>query len=143
MAGASNSFAVALMNHFFRGDVINTSSSQPSAIYLSLHEGDPTDAGLTSKELYGANYARKIVTFSAPQTDELNVTTMVNSNSITFYNLPSAMVTHVGLWSSETGGTMLESGLITSIDATPRTQIELNNGDNLAFGIGIIKITVL
>lgn len=64
MAGKSNAFETDLLELIFNGTAIaniadNASSSPATNLYVSLHTGDPTDAGdQTSNECAYTSYAR-------------------------------------------------------------------------------------
>ena len=67
MAGKSNAFETDLLELIFNGTAIaniadNASSSPATNLYVSLHTGDPTDAGdQTSNECAYTSYARVAV----------------------------------------------------------------------------------
>lgn len=144
MGGFSNFYAEAVANHFFRGDVDSSEQERPEELYLSLHVGDPTDAGSSGDELEGGSYSRQRVFFAEPDTDFVNntyVTFTKNSNNIIFPNMPASEITHIGIWTQLTGGRLMFSDNVYISAATP-TSIILNNGDSLAVPEGYIKIYI-
>lgn len=84
-----------------------TTYTKPTAVYVSLHTADPTDAG-TGAEVSGGSYARKVMTFSAAATVS-STTTASNTADIVWTNLPSTTVTHAAIWDASTTGNMLYS----------------------------------
>jgi hypothetical protein len=144
MGGFSNVYATAVANHFFRGDLASTEQSRPEELYLSLHAGDPTDAGLTADELEGGSYVRQRIYFSAPDTDPVNgtyVTFIMNANNLTFPNLPASEIAYIGIWTELNGGLLVFSDNIYISAETP-TSVILNNGDTLSIPEGYIKIYI-
>ena len=96
--------------------------TRPTAWYLALFTSDPTDAG-SGTELSGGSYSRKSVTFTVSGNTASNVADAVYSL------LPAAVVTHVGVYTASTGGTLLHYGELTSA----RT-VEENDGLTIAAG---------
>lgn len=88
----------------------------PSNLYLSLHTADPTDAGSFAAEVStsGTGYARQLITGSMNFTDSSSGISQ-NTSPIAFPVITGAYgtVTHIGISSALTGGTMLFSGPIT------------------------------
>lgn len=66
--------------------------------YVSLHTGSPGSSG--ASEVSGGGYARKAVTWGAASAGVATQT-----GSVTFDVPASTTVTHIGVWSSATGGT--------------------------------------
>ena len=144
MGGFSNFYAEAVANHFFRGDVDSVAADRPEELYLSLHAADPTDAGSSGDEIEGGSYFRQRIFFGAPDTDLVNnvdLTFILNSNSVIFPNMPASAITHIGIWTELNGGRLLFSDNIYISSATP-TSVVLNNGDTLSIPEGYIKIYI-
>jgi len=97
-----------ILNHVLR----NTAYTSPgTAIYVSLHTADPTDAG-TGTEVSGTNYARVQVTaWDSPASRAT-----ANTNAITFSAAGSSWgtVTHVGIWDASSAGNLLFYGALTA-----------------------------
>lgn len=96
-----------ILNHVLR----NTAYTSPgTAIYVSLHTADPTDAG-TGTEVTGTNYARVQVTaWDAPASRAT-----ANTNAITWSAAGSnwGTVTHIGIWDASTTGNLLFYGALS------------------------------
>ena len=140
MSVLSQHAATAFMNHFLRGDVVGTIQAQPLDLYLALHLGDPTSAGLSSTELSGGSYRRQRITFAEPVLEGTEFYT-TNRSLITFIGLPNSVVTYFGIWDAESGGRMWLSGAMTGIDATPTTAYTFNANDTLRIPAGILRVT--
>ena len=134
MANMSNYLEVELRKHLFR----TGSFTKPTALGVSLHTADPTDAG-GGAEVSGGSYARVNVppldaNWTAP--DATGGLTD-NAAAITF-PVPTAnwgVVTHFGIWDATTAGNLLVHGAL----AAPKT---INNGDAApSFAIGALDVT--
>lgn len=69
--------------------------------WISLHGADPGETGTASAEITGGAYTRKQATITITgNTASLNQT-------ITWEGMPAVSVGGVGIWSAQTGGTML------------------------------------
>lgn len=112
MAGASDYLEVQLRKHLLR----TGSFTKPTALYLALWVGDPTDTGSAGAEVSGGSYARINLApldanWSAP--DSTGGTSQ-NQSDITFPS-PTAnwgTVTHFAIWDAVTSGNMLFSGTL-------------------------------
>lgn len=79
-----------------------------AAAYVSLHAGSPGTTGVN--EITGGTpaYARKAATWAAGTVDGVVTTTVT-------FDVPSGTtVTYCGIWSAATGGTFLDSSIVTS-----------------------------
>ncbi len=136
MSQMSDYLEVELRKHIFR----TGSFTKPTALWISLHTADPTDAATgaevsTTGTAYGrVNLAPLDANWTAASATD-GITT--NAVAITF-GVPTAnwgVVTHFGIWDASTAGNMLTYGQLTS----PKT---INNGDPApSFAIGAISIT--
>jgi hypothetical protein len=136
MAGLSDYLENALVNHTLR----NSSLTSPTAVYVSLHTANPTDAGNGAEvSTVDTGYSRATVTttggtaFVAP-TD--GVTS--NASAVNFAS-PSAswgLVTHFGIWDAASGGNMLFHAPLT-----PPEGKTINNGDSVSFAGGALTVT--
>jgi len=118
---------------YWRNAVIDTMTSGGSGItaitpYVSLHTADP---GLTgTSEVTGGSYARQTVAFSAASSGAT-----ANTGAVTFTDMPSATITHVGLWDSLSGGNFLYGDVLTN-----GSQI-VNSGGSFEFPIGDLDLS--
>lgn len=100
---------------------------------VSLHTASP---GLTgANEVTGGSYARQTVTFGAPATGG-GGRQIANSAAVTFTGMPSATVTHFGLWDAASAGNFLYG------DALAASQV-VNAGGTFEFPIGDLTVTEL
>lgn len=76
-------------------------ATPPSAIYLSLLDGDPSIEGDASTEIAGLT--RQLVTLSAAENGVATIT-----NPITFTSPPSGRAVYWATFDAVTGGNMLE-----------------------------------
>lgn len=86
---------MALTNAFLNKmiDFLNTDT-----LYMSLHTADPTTTG--ANEVSGSPYQRQQISFGAPASGQVT-----NSNNPEFSVPNNTTVTHIGLWTAQTGGT--------------------------------------
>jgi len=118
---------------YWRNAVIDTMTTGGSGItaitpYVSLHTADP---GLTgASEVTGGSYARQTVTFSAASSGAT-----ANTAAVTFTDMPSATITHVGLWDSLSSGNFLYGDVLTN-----GSQI-VNSGGSFEFPIGDLDLS--
>lgn len=100
----------------------------PAACYISLHTADPGTTG--ADEVTGGSYGRQGDTvFSAAASLASD-----NDSAISFTGMPSATVTHVGIWDSESSGEFLCGGSLgasKSVDA----------GDTVTISAGDLDVT--
>lgn len=100
---ATNDFEEIILSAFN-----GTTQAASAKIYLSLLLSDPTETGKAGTEVSYVGYKRKQIGFDVPQKDGEDVT-IVNLEEIEFALATEAggTVTHIGVHTSETGGTML------------------------------------
>lgn len=113
MGAISQYLGNAFLNAAFR----NTAFSSPSQVFLSLHTAEPGDTG-TGAEVSGGNYARQQVTFNAPH-DVSGKQTIENSADISFPVASASWgtITHVGIWTLASGGSLLWYGALNASKA--------------------------
>ena len=100
--------------------------------YVSLHTGDPGETG--ANEVTGGSYARQAGSFGAAAAGAVTTTATID-----FTGMPSATITHVGIWSASTatasanfvwGGTLTASKSVGAGDtfriATGDLDVSLN-----------------
>jgi hypothetical protein len=101
--------------------------------YVSLHTADP---GLTgASEASGGSYARQTVTFGTIA-DGGSGRQMANTAAVTYTSMPSATITHVGLWDASSSGNFLYGDALTA-------QQVVNSGGTFEFPIGNLTVTEL
>lgn len=124
----TNDLETELLDHVFAGNAF----ASPSALYVSLHTGDPGETGSTSNEVSGGAYARQTATFTV--TDD----TATTSAAIEFPTATSSYgtVTHIGVHSASTG----TSGFLAYAALTDGKTIA--TGDVFRIPAGDIDITL-
>lgn len=130
MAALTDYLENALLNEVLRG----VNYVPPTTVYLALFTSATTDAG-GGTEVTGGSYARQAVTFDAPGavgTAGAGVT--ANSGTITYTNMPTAVVTHCAIFDAVTAGNMLLHGALTASK-------NVSAGDTLTFAAGDLDIT--
>jgi len=90
--------------------IFNNTALQVAQAYLSLHTGDPSTTG--ANEVTGGSYARQTI----PQVASSSGTYTSDAN-IDFTDMPSTTVTHIGIWSAESGGTFYCGASLSSSQA--------------------------
>lgn len=134
MSQMSDYLEVELRKHIFR----TGSFTKPSALYVSLHTADPTDAG-TGTEVSGGSYARvQRDPLDANWTGASSTSGLTDNAAAITFPSPTAnwgVVTHFAIWDASTSGNMICYGSLT----TPKT---INNGDAApSFATGDLDIT--
>ena len=106
MASASNATETLLLKYSLTTDAV----TRPTAWYIGLHTADVTDAG-TGTEVTGNGYARTAVSFTVTND------TATNSATVTFPTASGGSwgtVSHLGIWSASSGGTLYYHGILTA-----------------------------
>lgn len=120
-----------MLDWFFGLDTI----TEPATLYLALSTADPGETGSTIAEP-GDTYARQPVGVG---TDNWTRTagSVVNDNVITFPEAGASWgtITHVALFSAESGGTFYGSGGLTQSQA-------IGDGQTLSIPVGDLAITL-
>jgi hypothetical protein len=95
------------------------------AVFVSLHDGDPSTSG--TNELTGGSpaYARKAITWNAAASGAIDD----SSNGIVFDIPAGSDVTHCGFWSAVSGGTFYGSDDVTTESFTGQGQYTLTDAD--------------
>ena len=131
MSQASNYLEEAILNYFFRNQVV----AQPTTIYLALYINDPTDAD-TGTEVSGGGYSRKQVIFGAPaQTGDKCV---ISNNAKIEFDIATTdwgSVSHWGIRTAASGGNLLCRGSFSRVE---NVQI----GNRLTIEIGNLQISM-
>lgn len=97
--------------------------------FLALYTASPTASG-GGTEVSGGSYARKAITFGA-----ISAGAMSNSSGITFTGLPTATITHYGIFDAATGGTFKGYGSLNA-------PVSAASGDQVQFPTGSISVSV-
>ena len=97
--------------------------------YLALYTATPTISG-GGTEVPGGSYARLPITFGT-----ITAGSMSNTAAITFSGLPNSNITHYGILTAVTGGTLKVFGTLNS------TAVVIS-GDQVQFPIGSIVINL-
>lgn len=97
--------------------------------YLALYTSNPTAAD-TGTEVSGGSYVRRPITFGS-----LSGGAISNTVAISFSGLPTATITHYGIRSAASGGTLRAFGPLNSVAATV-------NGDEVVFNIGTVQVSI-
>ena len=106
MSQASNYVEEAILNYFFRNQVV----TQPTVVYLALYINDPTDAD-TGTEISGGGYSRKQVVFGAPA--QVGDKAVISNNAKIEFDIATTdwgQVSHWALRTAAGGGNMLCRG---------------------------------
>ena len=90
--------SVFLRNAVLSKILRNTNFTFPT--YLSLHDGDPGITG--ADEIAGGSYARALI--STTQWDAAASAQADTNVVVTFLDLPSVTLTHIGLWDAASSG---------------------------------------
>lgn len=109
-----------------------TTYTKPSAVYVSLHTANPADDA-SGAEVSGGSYARQAATFSAATTDGGGASTAITSAALNWTNLPTATVTHVGIYDAATSGNLLYYGALSSSKS-------ITSGDNFTINTGSLVV---
>jgi len=97
--------------------------------YLALYTATPTVSG-GGTEVTGGSYARKAITWGSTVG-----ATRSNTIAISFTAMPAANITHYGIHTALTGGTLKAFGALNA----PITTI---SGDEVVISIGSVQATV-
>lgn len=99
-------FKTTVANQILDKILKNTDFTPASALYISLHAGDPGETG--TNEVTGGSYIRKVATFNSAATKATS-----NVAAVTYTGMPATTVTHVGIWSADTGGAFWWGGALS------------------------------
>ena len=129
MAALSDHAEVLILNYL----MTTTSVTRPTAWYVALYTGAPSDAG-GGTEVSGSGYVRKAVTW-ATATGTAGTTSNSNAPSFTASGGAFGTVTHIGIHDAESGGNLLWHGAMTASKT-------IADGDTLEFSVGNIDLTL-
>ena len=109
------------------------SFTMPAGVHCALFTSDPADDA-SGAELAGGSYARQAITFDLAATDGVTGdTSAANTNKVDFLDLPTATITHIGLYDAATLGNLLYYGPLQASKS-------VTAGDNLTLNIGQLTI---
>ena len=100
----------------------------PSTVYLALHTADPADDESGAE----VDVARQAITFNAAHA---TAGTATNSSAETFSSMPTATVTHIGIWDHLSAGNLLFHGAVTASKA-------VTSGDSITVAADAITVTL-
>lgn len=107
--------------------VCNNGSFAVAQPWVSLHTGDPGETG--ANELTGGSYGRQSASFAAASGGSCDT-----DATLDFTGMPSATITHVGMWDASSSGNFLVGGSLTAQKTT-------NSGDTFRIASGNLTIT--
>lgn len=119
---ATNYLENAVLDHTIDG----TPMAQPSAVYISLHSADPTDAG-TVGEISGGSYSRQVASSWAAASGGSKST----SGAVTLTGLPATTISGYGIWDASSAGNCLYTSheLPAPITVGANDELEFASGD--------------
>jgi len=126
MSQASNYLEEAILNYFFRNQVV----AQPTAVYVALYINDPTDSD-TGTEISGGGYSRKQVTFGAPA--QVGGKAVISNNGKIEFDIATTDWGNVAYWcvrTAATAGNQLCHGAFSRVEnvlSGNRFTIEVGN----------------
>lgn len=85
--------------------------------WISLHTADPGTTGANEASGGSPAYARKQTTWTGGASDGI-----ATGSQVTF-DVPAGTYTHVGIWSTETGGTFRDKCAISSTTLSGQGQV--------------------
>lgn len=126
MSALSDSSETLLANFIANGQT----ATRPTAWFLALFTAAPNDAG-GGTEVSGSGYARQAITFGAASS---GVTANTSTHTITASGGSFGTITHFGIFSASTGGTLLWHGPV----GTPRAYAD---GESVTVAAGAFTLT--
>lgn len=128
MSALTNYAENALIDHLLR----NIPLTSPTALYVALLTASATETGSTAAEVVpGANtYERKVVAFDSPTNGVTQNTTVLS-----WTDMPTVTVSHIGIMDALTGGNMLYHGLLTY-------PVAINAGEPYLMAAGTIILSL-
>lgn len=133
MAGFSNYMENEILDHLFADPGL---SAGFATVWMSLHSGDPGETGASEISASGGGQLRIQVTRTTDWNSASSGLTD-NKTAFTWSAMPSATVTHIGMWDDSSGATenFMAGG---SLSATAI----LNSGDTFEIAAGDLDITL-
>ena len=109
------------------------SATRPTAWYLALFTGAPSDSG-GGTEVSGNGYSRQTIAFSTASGTG-GTTSNTGDVSFTASGGSFGTVSHVGIFDASTGGNLLWHGAMTASKT-------IADGDTLEFSTGNVDLTI-
>jgi len=123
MSSFTNAQETDVLTHFF---TTSTAPTRPTAWHLSLHTADPGETGSTASEVTESAYGRKPVTFTVVGDNASNNAAVEFASATGSWGT----ITHVGVNTATTGGTMLAYGALTASRAVASGDVlRIQTGD--------------
>lgn len=107
MGSLTNTLENEVLDHILKVG----SYAPPATVYLGLSTADPTDDGSGWADPTFTPYARKSISFGAASARAITQDADVNFDACT---AGSSTVSHWGLWSASSGGTLMAYGAFTA-----------------------------
>lgn len=123
----SNQWELEILDHIFN----NAAAPAVAVPYVSLHTGDPGETG--ANEATGGSYARQSGAFGNAAAGAVS-----NTASVSFTGMPTATITHVGIWSSSTATAttaFIWGGALTASKST-------TSGDTFVIAVGNLDVSL-
>jgi hypothetical protein len=123
----SNQWELEILDHIFN----NAAAPAVATAWVSLHTGDPGETG--ANEASGGSYARQAGSFGNAAAGAVS-----NTATIDFTGMPTATITHIGIWSSSTAtasANFVWGGTLTASKST-------NSGDTFRLATGDLDVTL-
>jgi hypothetical protein len=117
----------AILNAYLPG-ASSASYTGNTSLFLSIHTADPGDTGASEYTGYSGGL-RKAITFGAAA--NAAAVSAGTSAQQDFTAMGATTITHVGLWSANTGGTFKGGGALGAARTTA-------SGDTLRFSAGAV-----
>jgi hypothetical protein len=118
----------AILNAYLPG-ASHAAYSGNTSLFLSIHTGDPGDSGASEYTAYSGGL-RPSISFGAAAS-----ATATSAAQIDYTAMGSTTITHVGLWTANTGGTFKGGGSLS----TAKTTI---SGDTLRFLVAAVTAQI-
>ncbi len=138
---ASNTLETGILDLIFNNTALanigDAGGLQPSAavgnLFIALYTSDPTDADIGTETVY-TNYTRVAVIRSVVGWDVVG-NNAANAAAVVFpqCGVTGATITHFGILTSLTGGTLLFFGVLS-------LSLAVANGDSPSFAIGALDV---
>lgn len=117
------------------GWIAGTSMTAPTATFVQLFNGDPTDAGTGGTALYGRLSVASGSGSWTRGTGGNGTITNASAFTITSSATASGSASYVAVWDASTAGNLLFYGLLTSAKT-------IASGDEVKFTSGTLTLTI-
>jgi len=138
MSAATNYTEANALNYLLTTTALTGNNARPTAWYVGLMTaiGATPEAGTGMSEVSGGSYIRQSVAFTVATAGD-GTTTAKNSATITFPQATAdwGTITHVGIWTAQTSGTMLFYGTVTANKVISNGDTFQITADNLSISL--------